>query len=62
MIVSEQMKQAYHKYGKFFTFDMIYDVIKPTAKKESSDYRVGVFVGVSAKKKQVPYGYVIMSN
>jgi hypothetical protein len=45
------MKKAYQKYGKFFSFDIAYNIFKPTTGEVSSEYRLGVFIGVSPKKK-----------
>lgn len=52
------MKEAFQKYGRFFSFGLTYRIIQST-QKQVDEYKVGFFTGTSPKCKVIPYGYVI---
>jgi hypothetical protein len=59
--VSPLMKENFRRFGDWMGFDFTFNLIQEI-KEEKQPWRVGVFVGISASKKIVPFGLVICNE
>ncbi len=55
------MKKAFHDYGDRVSFDLTYRLIKNRTE-EGGSWKVGVFMGMSACNRLVPFGIAIMAE
>jgi hypothetical protein len=61
IVITPLMKENFKKFGEWMGFDFTFNIIQEIKDREQP-YRVGVFVGISASKKIVPFGLVICNG
>jgi hypothetical protein len=52
------MKENFLLYGDWMGFDFTYNIVQG-ANETGRQWRVGIFTGISASKKIVPFGLVL---
>jgi hypothetical protein len=55
------MKKAFQDYGERVSFDLTFRLIKNRTE-EGGSWKVGVFLGLSACNRLVPFGIAIMTE
>ena len=58
IIVSPQMKENFQLYGDWMGFDFTYNIVQGV-NETGRQWKVGIFTGISASKKIVPFGLVL---
>ena len=61
IIVTPLMKENFKKFGNWMGFDFTFNLVQEI-KEGKQQYRLGVFVGISASKKIVPFGLVLCNE
>ena len=61
VMVSPLMKENFELFGHWMGFDFTYNIIQDR-NKEGKEWRIGIFTGISASKKIVPFGLVICNE
>ena len=55
------MKENFKKFGNWMGFDFTFNLVQEI-KEGKQQYRLGVFIGISASKKIVPFGLVLCNE
>ena len=61
IVITPAMKENFKLYGQWLGFDFTYNIIQGT-NDTGRHWGIGMFTGISASKKIVPFGLVISNS